>query len=154
LAAKKGTMTAMDRQIITTRINLLIKYLERMRGFESMTFDNYLNDFDAQLIVERLIQLMVECASDINSYLLVQLYQAAPATYFESFIEAGNRGLVTKELASELAQSAGMRNILVHQYQKINHQLVFDAIPKALKQYQLYIQQITAYLNSLEVNNG
>lgn len=95
-----------------------------------------------------------EAASDMNSYLLLQLYQAPPETYFDSFIEAGKRGLITRELAAELAQSAGMGNRLVHQYEDIDNSLVFAAIPKALEQYPLYIQQITAYLDSLEVEDG
>jgi len=44
-----------------------------------------------------------------------------------------------------------MRNILVHQYKDIDNWLVFAAIPKALDQYPLYVQQITAYIDSLEV---
>lgn len=140
----------MEREIITTRISLLTRYLDRLKGFETVSFDEYLSNFDLQLIVERLIQLIVEAASDINSYLLVQLHQTTPSTYFDSFVEAGKKGIITRELAAELAQSAGMRNILVHQYKDIDHQLVFTAIPKALEQYPLYIQQIVAYLDSIE----
>lgn len=144
----------MERQIITKRITLMMRYLDRLKGFEAFSFDEYLNNFDLQLIAERLIELIVEAASDINSYLLVQLYQTTPASYFDSFTEAGKRGIITRELAAQLAQSAGMRNRLVHQYDEINHKLVFAAIPKALQQYRLYIQQITTYLNSLEAENG
>lgn len=57
-------------------------------------------------------------------------------------------------MAAQIAQSAGMRNRLVHQYEEIDHQIVFTAIPKALQQYRLYIQQIVAYLDSLEVEDG
>ncbi|MUL35344.1 HepT-like ribonuclease domain-containing protein [Gloeocapsopsis dulcis] len=43
-----------------------------------------------------------------------------------------------------------MRNILVYQYKEIDSRIVFTAIQKALTQYPHYIQQITAYLDSLE----
>jgi uncharacterized protein YutE (UPF0331/DUF86 family) len=56
-------------------------------------------------------------------------------------------------LAEQLAQSAGMRNILVHRYKDIDSQLVFSSIPEALQQYPLYIQQITVYLDSLETED-
>ncbi|MDJ0516871.1 MAG: hypothetical protein QNJ74_11670 [Trichodesmium sp. MO_231.B1] len=39
-------------------------------------------------------------ASDINSYLLVQIYQKTPESYFEPFIEAGKQGIITQELAA------------------------------------------------------
>lgn len=144
----------MEREIAEKRITFLMKYPDRLRGFESVSLDEYVNNFDYQLIAERLIQLIVEAASDINSYLLVQIYQKTPATYFESFTEAGKQGIITQELAIELAQSAGMRNRLVHLYDEINHSLVFAGIHNALRQYPIFIQKIVNYLNSWEQQNA
>ena len=154
MATKMGCMTAIEQDIITSRIELMVKYLNRLRQFESVSLETYLNDFDQQLISERLIQLLVEAASDINTYLLVQLHQSTPSTYFDSYIKAGQQGIITRELAEQLAQSAGMRNILVHRYKDIDNQLVFSAIPEASRQYLLYIQQITNYLDSLVTEDG
>jgi uncharacterized protein YutE (UPF0331/DUF86 family) len=149
-----GSLTAMDRAIIEKRIALLMKCLDRLRAFAPISLDEYINKFDNQLIVERLIHQIVEIASDINSYLLVELHQTTPETYFDSFIDAGNKGIISRDLARELAKSAGMRNIIVHQYEDIDHRLVFAAIPKALDQYPRYLREITKYLNSLEAKNG
>lgn len=140
----------MEREIITTRLTLMIKYIDRFQKFESITLQEYLDNFDYQLIAERLIQLLVEAASDINSYLLLQLYNITPSTYYDSFIEAGKQGLISLELSRQLAQSAGMRNRLVHQYEEIDNIIVYRSFPKALTQYTLYIKEITTYLDSLE----
>lgn len=145
-------MTNIDSEIVLVRLSLIAKYRDTLlEEFNPITLDEYLNDFRQQLVVERLLQLMAEAATDINKHFLVQLYQISSATYFDSFIEAGRRGIISPELAAELAKSAGMRNILVHQYKDIDSRIVFDAIPKALEQYPLYIKQITAYIDSLEV---
>lgn len=151
---KQKRWVNMEKKIIIKRINLLTKYINRLKSLTTISLDEYLNDFDMQLITERLIQLIVETASDINSYLLVKLHQITPESYFDSFIKASQQGILTKELAEQLAKSTGMRNILVHQYEDINHQLVFSVIPQAVEQYSIYVEQITNYLNSLEVNNG
>ena len=145
-------MTDIDSEIVLVRLRLIAKYRDALlEEFYPINLDKYLNDFRQQLVVERLLQLMAEAATDINKHFLVQLHQISSATYFDSFIEAGRRGIISPELAAELARSAGMRNILVHQYKDIDSQIVFDAIPKALEQYPLYIRQITAYIDSLEV---
>jgi len=47
-----------------------------------------------------------------------------------------------------------MGNRLVHQYEAINNELVFKAIPIALSQFPLYLKQITDYLDSLEVKDA
>lgn len=141
----------MKREPVTSRLVLIIKYLNRLREFESVSVDEYLNSFDYQLIAERLIQLLVDVASDINTYILVQLHNIVPSAYYDSFVEAGKKGIVIRELALGLAASAGMRNRLVHQYEVIDNRIVFSAIPIALDQYQLYVQEITSFLDSLEI---
>ncbi len=144
----------MDKNAINYRLDLILKYLERLKQLESVSLEDYLNNFDQQLITEHLLQLIIEAASDINSSLLVQVHEITPATYFDSFIEAGRRGIISTELAADLAQSAGLINRLVHQYETLDNRLVFAAISLALEKYVIYVRQITNYLNSLEVNNG
>ena len=147
-------MTDIDSEVVLVRLRLLAKYRNTLEEFRSVSLDEYLSDFRQQLIVERLLQLMAEASTDINKYLLVQLHNISPATSINSFLEAGQRGIITSELAAELAQAAGMRNILVHQYKEIDSRIVFTAIQKALTQYPLYIQQITVYLDLLEGQDG
>ncbi|MGL4501849.1 MAG: type VII toxin-antitoxin system HepT family RNase toxin, partial [Planktothrix sp.] len=103
---------------------------------------------------ERLIQLLVEAATDISSYLLVELHQVTPSTYVDSFILAGQNGIITQDLAATLSKSGGMRNRLVHNYDEIKPKIVFSAISRALEEYPIYIRQVNNYLDSLEVNNG
>ena len=147
-------MTNIEREVIETRLGLIIKYIERLKRFESVSLDDYINDFDKQLIAERLLQLMVEAATDINTYLLVRLYQDPSQTYVDSFIQAGRKGIITSELAEQIAQSGGLRNILVHRYIVIDSTRVFAAIGVAVQQYSLYLQQINLYQDSLEVEHG
>ncbi len=83
MVTKVGRMTKIDHEILNTKIRLIIKYLNRLKGFGAVGLDNYLDDFDLQLISERLLQLIVEVGTDINTYLLVQLHQDTPTTYFD-----------------------------------------------------------------------
>ncbi|WP_094678457.1 HepT-like ribonuclease domain-containing protein [Hydrocoleum sp. CS-953] len=56
----------------------------------------YLDDFDKQLVVERLLQLIFQGAIDINRYLLKELgVDQARYTNFEIFIEMGKCGIIS-----------------------------------------------------------
>jgi uncharacterized protein YutE (UPF0331/DUF86 family) len=143
-------MTKLDQSMLQARIKLMMKYLDRLRRIEGTTLDDYNSDFDQQLIVERLLQLLVEAASDINTSLLTEIYGVTPSTYFNSFIEAGEQNIIDLQLAKTIAQSAGLRNRLVHQYEEIDNEIVFEAIQYALEQFPLYLRQITNYLDTLE----
>ncbi len=143
-------MTIIDTVVISSRLKLITRYLQSLERFEKINLNDYLNDFDKQLIVERLLQLMIQAAIDINDHILSKIAQVSSRSNFEAFIELSRYGVLTPELARQLAQSAGLRNRLVHEYDDIDSRQVFGAINFALRQYPIYVQQVNAYLNSLD----
>ncbi|MBW4525067.1 MAG: DUF86 domain-containing protein [Phormidium tanganyikae FI6-MK23] len=71
-------------------------------------------------------------------------------TNAETFTLAGELGFITSELATQLALSAGFRNVLAHVYDDIDPEMAYRALQLAAVQYPQYVQQIQTYLNSLE----
>jgi uncharacterized protein YutE (UPF0331/DUF86 family) len=69
---------------------------------------------------------------DINSLLIVRENHPPPKDYFASFTILGEVGILPRSFAAELAPCTGMRNRIVHEYDKIEDQIVFDSIPKLL----------------------
>lgn len=139
-------MTGIDRAIVDRKLQAIIQYLNALKSRATLTEQEYTSNFEQRLIVERLLHLTIEAAVDINTYLLVQSAQPPPATYYQSFIELGQQGIITPELAQQLAPSAGLRNRLVHEYDEIDSLIVFQAIGFALRLYSQYVRQIQAYL--------
>jgi uncharacterized protein YutE (UPF0331/DUF86 family) len=109
----------------------------------------YLQDFKQQLIVERLLHLLVEAATDINSHLLVSLNQPSPDSYFDSFIAVGRNQIIPLALAYQLAPATGLRNRLVHEYDAINPVIVFQSIASALDLFPQYLTHIQNYLDQV-----
>ncbi|MDB9316006.1 DUF86 domain-containing protein [Spirulina sp. CS-785/01] len=147
-------MKNLDINIVLVRVNKIQEYLKRLRRYESITLEDFLQDVDIQLIAEHLIQLMTEAALDINKYLLSQLgvlQKRDNWTNKEYFLETAKHNILTSELATKLAEAAGMRNILVHLYLEIDPRKVFIGIQTSLKYYPLYLRQISNYLKSLNI---
>jgi uncharacterized protein YutE (UPF0331/DUF86 family) len=139
-------MTGLDSAIINRKLQKIIKYLAALKPLASLDPATYLNDFNQQLIAERLLHLIVEAAADLNSYLLVRSGHTPPETYYDSFTAAGQQEIIDLELAQQLAPSAGLRNRLVHEYDEIDPAIVLQAIPFALELYPQFVAQIQAYL--------
>ena len=146
-------MTTFDMNVILTRLSKIENYLKRLKKYESTTFEEYSESQDIQLITERLIQVMTEAALDILKHLLSCLgiiQQKKDWTNRDYCLEAAKLEILTPEIANQLAKAAGMPNILVHIYLDIEPEQVFFAIAKSLEIYPIYIQQIAAYLDSLD----
>ena len=135
--------------VILSRLKFIADNLRELGRFESITLEEYLTSFDQKNISERILELVIQAALDINEHLLTRGFQVEFTTNKQSFINLGKYKIITSELAEELSLSAGDRNILAHQYLTINHKLLFDHVKKALEVYPQYIRQVTNYLNSL-----
>ncbi|MBL1201933.1 MAG: DUF86 domain-containing protein [Nostoc sp. GBBB01] len=142
-------MTKIDTVIVTTRLEFIARYLDNLKRFEQISLDDYLINFDNQLIIERILQLITQAAIDINEHILSKLNPGKSETNFNAFITLGKYGVISPELAQQIAPSSGLRNRLVHEYDDIDPQKVFESISFALQQYPLYVRQINSYLISL-----
>jgi len=58
---------------IFTKLDFMNDYLQELRNFDSISLSEYLADFQKQLIVERLLQLIFQVGIDVNRYLLKEL---------------------------------------------------------------------------------
>lgn len=144
-------MIGIERAIVDRKLQALIRYLTALQPKANLDLQAYLNDFEQQLIVERLLHLIVESAADVNSYLLVCARVPPPETYFDSFVRAGRQGIISQTLAIELAPSTGLRNRLVHEYDDIDSVIVYQSIQFALQLYPQYIQHVQTYLEQQSI---
>lgn len=135
-----------DKDLIRRKLARLNTYLERLEPIAKKTLKEYQRDDYLQFSTERLIQLIVECATDVNNHVVVETRSRPPEDYRTSFLKAAEVGLIPQELAQKLRGSAGMRNILVHEYMDIDHKIVFEAVPLTLKYYRRYLKEVNRFL--------
>jgi uncharacterized protein YutE (UPF0331/DUF86 family) len=81
-------MLNIDR--LTQRLNFMSKYIKRLEKFTSITLEEYLNNEDSQLIVERILELTIHSAIDINQHLITKHFNL-------DFTSAKNSFLILKD---------------------------------------------------------
>lgn len=138
-----------DKALVYRKLSRLKMYLEKLKPLAEKTYAEYLSSFYFKTSAERLIQLIVECASDVNNHAVVESGSKPPEDYTSSFTRAAETGLISPELALKIKGSAGMRNIIVHEYMDIDDEKVYKVLPVALSEYQEYIKQVDAFLEKL-----
>ncbi len=137
-----------NRDLVLRKVGSLKQYMDELSTFRTLTFEEYRGEISNHRSVERLIQLLVEAASDINAHLLARMRSIAVEDYRSSFLRMGEAGLLDSALAQDLSRATGMRNRLVHDYEKIDDRAVFNAIPLALAGFKEYIRQVLNLLKS------
>jgi uncharacterized protein YutE (UPF0331/DUF86 family) len=137
---------SIEKSVVLNRLQFIGNNLKELRRFESMSLEDYLDSFDQKIISERIMELIAQAAVDINEHILTRDLNVVSDSNRESFFQAGQYGIITIEVADELAKSAGLRNILAHRYLEIDYVILFNSVQIALRYYPLYIQQIAEYI--------
>jgi uncharacterized protein YutE (UPF0331/DUF86 family) len=135
-------MSPLDHQLVTRKKQAILQDLEVLSEVSNLTLEEYLGDYDEQLKAERLLEKIIGRLIDINYHVLKEEYNVVPQNYFESFVKMGELGTVDTELARQISSGAGLRNILVHEYDEIDSKIVFHTIQNELEQIKSYLSQV------------
>src|SRR3989337_310143 len=141
-------MSPIEVEIIRRKLTIIAENLMALKPIETITKEEYLKDVYKRKATERLLQELIEAAIDINTHIIVQTGSKVPDDYYESFIKMGELKIISVELAERLAPSAGLRNRLVHEYDLLEHSIVFNAVKMAEKLYPAYVKEIENFLSS------
>jgi len=136
-----------DENLVKTKIASIQKDLEELTRFKSLSFDEIAKDYDSHKIVERIIEVVINGAIDINQHIIAESdLGILPFDFRESYILLGKIGVYPEEFGKEIGRSTGLRNILVHQYRELDEKIFYESIGICLRQYYKYCEYILKFL--------
>ena len=141
-------MSPIEIEIVKRKLARIAENLKALESIKDMNQDEYIQDLYKRKATERLLQELIEAAIDINIHVIVQSGEAVPDDYYESFLKAGKLKIISEDLAKKLAPSAGLRNRLVHDYDRIEHSMVLKAVSMAGELFPIYIKEVNDYLST------
>lgn len=104
--------------VVLERLRLIERQLRTLADIEA----NPERGVVEQLAVERILTQLVDLAVGINLHIVGSLGYVAPTDAAESFREAAAQGVIPRSLAEALIPSVGMRNVLIHEYVRVDEQ--------------------------------
>ncbi|HWB68453.1 MAG TPA: DUF86 domain-containing protein [Solirubrobacterales bacterium] len=107
-----------------SRLGELLAELERIRAEGRPAYDAGLR---AHLACQHALQLAIQTCIDIGTHLISEHELEMPSDYRGVFRALEPLGL-SAELAERLGSAAGLRNVLVHDYLKVDDDLVWGAL--------------------------
>jgi len=113
---------------ILDKIGEIENYLNELELIIPEGLDEYLDNLEKRLASERAFEKIIEAINDLAILFLKQKRFELPSEDVKAFEIISDKNIIPKELAFNLNQAMGMRNFLAHQYDKVNDELVFNAI--------------------------
>lgn len=135
-------MSPIDKQLVVRKAKLIEEDLAKLKDFETISLKQYLGSLETRLQVERLLERIIGRVIDINYHILKEEFKIIPSDYFQSFIQLGEKGVIARDFAEEIAESTGLRNALAHEYDVIDNAQVHASIKKCLAQIPVYLSEV------------
>jgi uncharacterized protein YutE (UPF0331/DUF86 family) len=104
--------------------------LGRLEPLREKPLDEFLQDAYLRDIVERNLEIAIQCCIDIANRLISLEQAPKPRDSYESILRLGELGVLPGTFARELAPMAGFRNILAHEYLAIDWDWVYEHLQR------------------------
>ena len=98
--------------------------------------------------VERTLHLAVEVCLDIGQHIIVREGFRMPDDNKDVFVVLTEEELVVPELLPNLINMAKFRNLIVHDYARIDNAVVFGILKRRLGDFNAFAQAIAHYLEA------
>ena len=108
----------------------LSERLRRLEPIREKSLDEFLQDVYLRDIVERNLEIAIQCCIDIANRLISLERAPKPRDSYESILRLGELDVLPPAFARELAPIAGLRNILAHEYLAIDWYLVYERLQR------------------------
>jgi len=137
-----------QQEIIRNKLQLLMGYLCELREFIEITYEEYVSSNKNKRTVERLIELIIECGSDISGDILSLFNGTVPESYYKSFSLLGEKEIIEVNYSKRLAKYGGLRNRIIHEYGSYKDEIVYSQIKPLYTDFQRFYKEIDNYLKS------
>lgn len=132
----------MDEERVLDKLDQLEQYLEEFRQDKPDTIEYYKSE---KRKYERLFQLCIETVIDINALIVKQEGLGTPADEDSLITKLVDAEIIDEELGNKILEIKGFRNVLIHQYGRIDDQKAFSNIQN-LQDFDKFKKEIKDYL--------
>lgn len=128
--------------VIENKISSVKKYLKILERYQKYSKDRIIKDIDLRGAVERYLYLAVQAAIDLAEAIISFKKFRKPTTMTENFHILEEESIIEKELAENLVNMVGFRNIVAHDYEKIDYDIMYDVLKYKLKDIEKFLKAI------------
>ena len=136
-----------DKTLILRKLAELEEYLGQIREFSSVSTEDYSGDWKTRRIVERTLQLMIELCIDIAGHIISDRRLRVPVSYADTFKSLAEDGLITPQRSDVMEKMAKFRNIVVHQYENVDTEIVIMILREHLNDFLVFRDAVLQMFN-------
>lgn len=134
-------------EIIHQKIARIREHLKLIRSIENECNARFHTDPIYRGALLHYLYLTSDSCISLAEMLIRHLGLRPPQSYSDSIDVLGEAGVLEADFAYRFAQIAGFRNFLAHDYEKVDKDIICNAILPGLVDVDEYLEQVIKVLN-------
>ncbi len=127
-----------DKALILRKLSELDEYSKQIGEFAATTAEEYCGNRKIQRIVERTLQMMIESCADVANHIISSKEYRVPKSYVDIFKILHENDIIDSKIFDKMANMVKFRNIVVHDYDKIDVAIVINILKKHLNDFKTF----------------
>lgn len=131
-----------DSSLILAKAGSARSHLKRVFEKRNVDLNGFLKDIDRQESILFNIQVAIQNCIDIAAHIISENGLGVPGSTTEMFYLLEKHGYLNHDLAGRMVKAVGFRNLIVHEYGKIELEHVYEIAQGDINDLNEYLKAI------------
>ena len=139
-----------DREVIESKLRFLQEYLKDLKEYEDISLNDYRTSKKDQRFAERTLHLACESCLDIAAHIISRQGLREPKDNKDLFVILFEKKVISQQVHKAMITMAKFRNIVVHDYARIEPEIVLGILKKDVGDFKSFAREIIHYMDTQE----
>jgi uncharacterized protein YutE (UPF0331/DUF86 family) len=132
---------------IENKISSARKYSAILKRYKKLTKEKIRNNTDIRGAVERYLYLETQAVIYLAEAVIAHNDFRKPTTMSEAFYILNEEKIISDKLTKKLVSMVGFRNVLAHDYEDIDYDIVYNVLQQGLNDIEFFLKIISQKLD-------
>ena len=131
-----------DRDLVLVKASSVRRHLDRVMEKRDTDLRTFMRDIDRQESILFNLQMAIQNCIDIAAHIISDEGFGVPGSTNEMFYLLQEKGYIDTEITEKMVKAVGFRNLIVHEYGKVELQQVFEVAQDNIEDLNEYLRSI------------
>jgi len=131
-----------DRDLVLVKASSVRRHLDRVTEKRDTDLRTFMRDIDRQESILFNLQMAIQNCIDIAAHIISDEGFGVPGSTNEMFYLLQEKGYIDTEITEKMVKAVGFRNLIVHEYGKVELQQVFEVAQDNIEDLNEYLRSI------------
>jgi len=142
-------MSPINKNSVNQKLKKLEESAKMLEDYKKVQEKDFLEDATIRGASIHYLVLGIEVIIDIGNHILTEVFQEHADSYEEIILKLGETKVIAENFAKDNADMAKFRNLLIHEYIKVNMETVYENLQEAPNIFRKFAKYYLEFLEKI-----